>query len=308
MQAAAFKNKKQRGPADKEVPTLSRPPSDSAQVPRCLQRALVTLHILLALSCIILLALVLAKNSEMSQELLVLKRELWNVSISVRECQEEQNRGWSSTQQLITEAKQDIDAVKRHVQSGNNIVKTLQAGALADLRWVEFVSCWVLGSWGRGSRGPTFPVRGQGVRGWWMSPSESLRGYLNAAGNTKYTGTTGPQAGGWEGRRLPIKVGALCETPHLLSPVLLPPDVNQIKNKLQEISKALETKPQSCKLGLERWKRREPQVWPQFLSWGRDLPDRGSPFHPETSTNEKTSKTWLHLPMKLATCVCRGVL
>ncbi|XP_008709540.1 mast cell-expressed membrane protein 1 isoform X1 [Ursus maritimus] len=174
MQAAAFKNKKQRGPADKEgadnpdyenitltfrnqdqrkgshsppksqgkqssagahrtalggdhVPTLSRPPSDSAQVPRCLQRALVTLHILLALSCIILLALVLAKNSEMSQELLVLKRELWNVSISVRECQEEQNRGWSSTQQLITEAKQDIDAVKRHVQSGNNIVKTLQA-------------------------------------------------------------------------------------------------------------------------------------------------------------------------------------
>ncbi|XP_045630378.1 mast cell-expressed membrane protein 1 isoform X2 [Ursus americanus] len=157
MQAAAFKNKKQRGPADKEgadnpdyenitltfrnqdqrkgshsppksqgkqssagahrtafggdhVPTLSRPPSDSAQVPRCLQRALVTLHILLALSCIILLALVLAK-----------------ISISVRECQEEQNRGWSSTQQLITEAKQDIDAVKRHVQSGNNIVKTLQA-------------------------------------------------------------------------------------------------------------------------------------------------------------------------------------
>lgn len=100
----------------------------------------------------------------------------------------------------------------------------------------------------------------------------------------------------------------MCETPRLLSPVLLPPDMNQIKNKLQEISKALETKPQSCKLGLERWKRREPQVWPQFLSWGRDLPDRGSPSHPETSTNEKTSKTWLHLPMKLATCVYRGVL
>ncbi|EFB25562.1 hypothetical protein PANDA_010891, partial [Ailuropoda melanoleuca] len=106
MQAAAFKNKKQRGPADKEgadnpdyenitltfrnqdqrkgshsppkIPTLSRPPSDYAQVPRCLQRALVTLHILLTLSCIILVALVLAKNSEMSQELLVLKRELWN--------------------------------------------------------------------------------------------------------------------------------------------------------------------------------------------------------------------------------------
>lgn len=98
----------------------------------------------------------------MSQELLVLKRELWNgeggtwgrpkgsgggkessgdtdmplhasVSILVREYQEEQNRGWSSAQRLIMEAKQDIDAVKRNVQSGNNAVKTLPAGALADL-------------------------------------------------------------------------------------------------------------------------------------------------------------------------------
>ncbi|XP_012900852.1 mast cell-expressed membrane protein 1 isoform X2 [Mustela putorius furo] len=125
MQAAAFKDKKQRAPADKEgadnpdyenitltfrnqdqlkgrhspskdqhkqppanthraalggahVSTLSRRPSDSAQIPHCLHRALMSLHVILILSCVILLAVVLAKNSEMSRELLVLKRELWN--------------------------------------------------------------------------------------------------------------------------------------------------------------------------------------------------------------------------------------
>ncbi|XP_027440571.1 mast cell-expressed membrane protein 1 [Zalophus californianus] len=172
MQAAAFKDKKQRAPANKEgagnpdyenitltfrnqeklkgshsslknqgkqpsasthctasggahVPTLSRPPSESAQVPCCLHRALTILYTLLSLSCIILLALVLAKNSEMSQELLVLKRELWNVSDSVRECQEEQNRGWSSIQQLTREAKQGIDTVKRSVQFEGEKMKML---------------------------------------------------------------------------------------------------------------------------------------------------------------------------------------
>ncbi|XP_021561174.1 mast cell-expressed membrane protein 1 [Neomonachus schauinslandi] len=182
MQAAAFKDKKQRAPANKEgadnpdyenitltfrnqdklkgshsplknqgkqpsasahctalggahAPTLSRPPSESAQVPRCLHRALMILYILLALTCIILLALVLAKNSEMSQELLVLKRELWNISESVRECQEEQNQGWSSVRQLIMEAKQGINVVKRDVQSESDKMKTLLTGAVADLHW-----------------------------------------------------------------------------------------------------------------------------------------------------------------------------
>ncbi|XP_047560198.1 mast cell-expressed membrane protein 1 [Lutra lutra] len=174
MQAAAFKDKKQRAPANKEgadnpdyenitltfrnqdqlkgrhspskdqhkqppanthhaalggahVPTLSRRPSDSAQVPHCLHRALMSLHIILILSCVILLAVVLAKNSEMSRELLVLKRELWNVSTLVRECQEEQNQGWSSVQQLVMEAKQNINVVKRDVQAENDKVKTLSA-------------------------------------------------------------------------------------------------------------------------------------------------------------------------------------
>ncbi|KAF3829495.1 hypothetical protein GH733_003759 [Mirounga leonina] len=103
------------------APTLSRPPSESAQVPRSLHRALMILYILLALSCIILMALVLVKNSEMSQELLVLKRELWNISESVRECQNK-NQGWSSVWQLIME---DINVVKRDVQSESEKMKTL---------------------------------------------------------------------------------------------------------------------------------------------------------------------------------------
>ena len=76
-----------------------------------------------------------------------------SVSISVREGQEEQNQGWSSVQQLIKEAKQDVNVVKRHVQIESDKVKMLSAGALADLHWAEFVSCWVLGNWGRGQHG-----------------------------------------------------------------------------------------------------------------------------------------------------------
>lgn len=91
-----------------------------------------------------------------------------------------------------------------------------------------------------------------------MSPPKSLSRYLSAPGNTKCTGPAAPQTGGRAGRRLPIKVGALWGTPHQLSPVLLPPDMKQIKNKLEEISKALEKSPSSCKLGLGRWVRREP--------------------------------------------------
>nr|XP_025841495.1 mast cell-expressed membrane protein 1 [Vulpes vulpes] len=157
MQAAAFKDKKQRVPADKEgadnpdyenitlafrnqeqpkgshlapknqIPTLSRLPSDSGQLPRCLHRVIMSLYMLLALSCIILLVLVLMKNLEMSQELLALKRELWNVSVSVQECQEQQNQGWSTVRQLLVEAKRDISMVGRNAQFASEKVKTLQA-------------------------------------------------------------------------------------------------------------------------------------------------------------------------------------
>uniref|UniRef100_A0A8I3PUQ2 Mast cell expressed membrane protein 1 n=2 Tax=Canis lupus familiaris TaxID=9615 RepID=A0A8I3PUQ2_CANLF len=171
---AAFKDKKQRVPADKEgadnpdyenitlafrnqdqpkgshlppknqskqpparthhtalggahVPTLSRLPSDSGQLPRCLHRVIMSLYMLLALSCIVLLVLVLMKNLEMSQELLALKRELWNVSVSVQECQEQQNQGWSTVRQLLVEAKRDISMVGRNAQLASEKVKTLTA-------------------------------------------------------------------------------------------------------------------------------------------------------------------------------------
>uniref|UniRef100_A0A8C7ETW8 Mast cell-expressed membrane protein 1 n=1 Tax=Neovison vison TaxID=452646 RepID=A0A8C7ETW8_NEOVI len=103
-------------------------------------------------------------DSEMSRELLVLKTELWNVSTLVRECQKEQNQGWSSVRQLVTEAKQDINVVKRDVQTEGDKVKTLSGGALADLHWAEFVSRWVLGNWGRGQQGSHSP-RAQGFKG-----------------------------------------------------------------------------------------------------------------------------------------------
>nr|XP_045758205.1 mast cell-expressed membrane protein 1 [Mirounga angustirostris] len=92
------------GDSADNAPTLSRPPSESAQVPRSLHRALMILYILLALSCIILMALVLVKISE-----------------SVRECQNK-NQGWSSVWQLIME---NINVVKRDVQSESEKMKTL---------------------------------------------------------------------------------------------------------------------------------------------------------------------------------------
>uniref|UniRef100_A0A673VPQ7 Mast cell expressed membrane protein 1 n=2 Tax=Suricata suricatta TaxID=37032 RepID=A0A673VPQ7_SURSU len=170
MQAAGFKDKKQRAPADEEgphrdyenitltfrhqdqsrgshsppknrakqppasphraasggahVPAWSRPAPDSAQVPAWLCRAILSLYILFALSCIVLLALVLVKNSEVSRELLVLKEEFQNASISGQECQEKQRQGWHSVQGLIKEAKKEIDTVKRNVQETGRMLST----------------------------------------------------------------------------------------------------------------------------------------------------------------------------------------
>ncbi|XP_028342648.1 mast cell-expressed membrane protein 1 [Physeter macrocephalus] len=150
MQAAAFKDKKCGSSANKEGaddPTYenitskaqhqpkgshsppknkaqSKPPSAPAQVPHWLPRAMMSLYVLLALSCVVILALVLVKNAEMSQELLVLKRELQNVSLSVGECQEEEKR-WSNVEQSIMAAKKGIDMVKSNVQEGNQKLRTL---------------------------------------------------------------------------------------------------------------------------------------------------------------------------------------
>eukprot|EP00069_Balaena_mysticetus_P019074 bmy_11785T0 len=112
-------------PASTPVPAQSKPPSDPAQVPRWLPRAMMNLYVLLAVSCVVLLVLVLVKNSEMSQELLVLKRELQNVSLLVGECQEEGKKHWSGVDQSIKAAKQGIDTVKSKVHEGNQKLRTL---------------------------------------------------------------------------------------------------------------------------------------------------------------------------------------
>ncbi|XP_024406981.3 mast cell-expressed membrane protein 1 [Desmodus rotundus] len=99
----------------------ARPSRDSAQAPHCLYTAVTSLYILLALISIIMLCWVLVNSSEMSQELLVLKRELWNVSISVRECQEERKQSWSHISQRLAE---QLDPIK----DGTKKLKTLPDG------------------------------------------------------------------------------------------------------------------------------------------------------------------------------------
>ncbi|XP_006902734.1 PREDICTED: mast cell-expressed membrane protein 1 [Elephantulus edwardii] len=66
-----------------QVPAQSSPPSGPAQVPQWMYRAIMSLYILLALTFIffiILSAVLLVKNSEMSQELKDLKTELQNAT------------------------------------------------------------------------------------------------------------------------------------------------------------------------------------------------------------------------------------
>ncbi|XP_049731756.1 mast cell-expressed membrane protein 1 [Elephas maximus indicus] len=157
MQAAASKDKKQGGPArnqgegdpnyenitltfrsqvqpkcdhsppKSQVPAQSRLPSDPAQTPRWLYRAIMSLYILLALTFIffiILSAMILVKNSELSQEFLVLKMELWNVSNSLYEIQEEQNK----RQSLVREAIHQMikEAIHMINTSGNGNLETLK--------------------------------------------------------------------------------------------------------------------------------------------------------------------------------------
>ncbi|XDB52488.1 hypothetical protein ABFV05_006104 [Capra hircus] len=118
-----FKNQNQpkgsHSPPKNKVPAESRPPSDTAQGHHWLPKAMMSLNTFLTLSCMVLLAVVLVKNSEMSRELVVLKKELWNVSASVQEYQEEQKTQWGNVEQRVTAAKQSIDTVMRNVQEGN---------------------------------------------------------------------------------------------------------------------------------------------------------------------------------------------
>ncbi|XP_010347866.2 mast cell-expressed membrane protein 1 isoform X2 [Saimiri boliviensis] len=81
----AFKNQDQakggHSRPTSQVPSHCRPPSDSIQIPCWLYRAILSVYALLALAfilCIVLSAFILVKNSEMSKELVDLKRDLWN--------------------------------------------------------------------------------------------------------------------------------------------------------------------------------------------------------------------------------------
>ncbi|XP_004477193.2 mast cell-expressed membrane protein 1 [Dasypus novemcinctus] len=109
-------------PPKNQVPAKPSPPSDSAQVPHELHKVFMGLYILLALIflfCIILSALVLVKSSVRSQELLVMKQELWNISNSVRECQEEQK----AIRRLV---QQNRNVFESSVQRGDKKLSQLQ--------------------------------------------------------------------------------------------------------------------------------------------------------------------------------------
>ncbi|XP_012921293.1 mast cell-expressed membrane protein 1 isoform X2 [Heterocephalus glaber] len=112
------------------APAQPRPPLYSAQVPTWLQRSIMSLFVLLGLMflfCIILSALVLVKNFEMSREMQGLKRELSNISSSVLECQEEQRKGWSKVWEDIEEVTKHIGKVRNQVEAGNQNLKTVPA-------------------------------------------------------------------------------------------------------------------------------------------------------------------------------------
>lgn len=163
---------------------------------------------------------------------------LASVSISGQECQEQQKQAWGSVQRLIKEVKQEIETVKRNVNTGNEIVMTSLPGALADLYWAEFVSVWVLRSWG-GSAGvsPSRHARFGGVMDvtLWV-------GIFKCVWDLQIHELCSSPGWGWgrARKRLPIRVRALSEAPYQFPPVSLSPDISQIKSKLQEISKVLE--------------------------------------------------------------------
>ncbi|XP_036065106.1 mast cell-expressed membrane protein 1 [Onychomys torridus] len=107
-----------------------KPSLDTLQVPPWLHRAITILYVLLGLiflACIILSALVLVRNSEMSRELWSLRGELSNVSNTVLSCQDQQRNHWKAVQQGIQQAKNNIGEVLSKVQSGNDKLKTVPA-------------------------------------------------------------------------------------------------------------------------------------------------------------------------------------
>ncbi|XP_049983356.1 mast cell-expressed membrane protein 1 [Alexandromys fortis] len=126
----AFRNKEElklKQSAPKKQAQV-KPSPDTPQIPPWLHRTIMILYVFLALIfsfCIILSALVLVKNSEMSRELWSLRVELLNVSSLVQQCQDQQDNHWKAVQTGIREAKSNIATVSSKVQSGNDKLKTV---------------------------------------------------------------------------------------------------------------------------------------------------------------------------------------
>ncbi|XP_012496941.1 PREDICTED: mast cell-expressed membrane protein 1 [Propithecus coquereli] len=157
MQAAAFKDKKRGSPAHREgakdpdyenitlafrnqnqpkgghpPPTSQaqpRSPLDPAQVPHWPYRAIMSLYILLAVAllfCIILSALVMVKNFEISKEVQDLKTELWNVSKLMQECEKRQEANRHSIQQSIFEVRKKVEKLETQPAEINKISTSIE--------------------------------------------------------------------------------------------------------------------------------------------------------------------------------------
>ncbi|XP_036738869.2 mast cell-expressed membrane protein 1 isoform X2 [Manis pentadactyla] len=216
------------GPA----PARCRPPADAAQAPRWLHGATLSLGVLIALCCITVSALVLVKHPALSQELLDLKRELWNISASVGQCQEEQQQSRIAIQLSSQEAKKLMDMVKNNIQNCIATLKTLSSGPLADVHWGELISM------------PRIDL-GAGKSGEGAAGSEGVMDVTIPVTQRVFTSCRQPQGPGFcstsprgSGRGVCNKGG---KTPVFSC---LPTDIKQIKAKLQDISKKQERQPE----------------------------------------------------------------
>ncbi|XP_073076542.1 mast cell-expressed membrane protein 1 isoform X3 [Manis javanica] len=241
-------------PSAGPAPARCRPPADAAQAPRWSHGATLSLCLLVALCCITVSALVLAKHPALSQELLDLKRELGNISASVGQCQEEQQQSRIAIRLSSQEAKKLMDMVKNNIQNCIATLKTLSSGPLADLHWGELISMPGIGL-GAGKSGEG-AAGFEGVMNVTIPVTQRVFISCREPQGPRFCST--PARG--SGRGVCNKGGK--------NPVFscLPTDIKQIKAKLQDISKKQGGKPEPGELGRGVQMRREPLVGPLLLS------------------------------------------
>lgn len=112
------------------------------------------------------------------------------VSISARECEEGQRKGWSYVKQSLSNNKQSIDLANRNVQAENEKLKKLTEGAL----WASPRDCGA-GEAGEGTAESSPPERRV-----WRADGRHLLvmwGYLNAAGHPKCRALQHPSLEVW---------------------------------------------------------------------------------------------------------------